>query len=161
MNTRGISNGSFLVEQVNVSNYSEKEIRNICKKFQDFSKYEIMFNKKIEHDRYIVQDAFETLAVYEELYDDSDGRIYDELMLWLKDKYESSNDPMFQRLFKAAWLQKYSFKDSYPFPHPDRPSFILLNTKWMKKHGFNFVAQPLMYSLFRDIESCSDNIIEF
>ncbi len=161
MNTRGISNGSFLVENIDVSNYSEEQIRKICKRFQDFSRYEIMIDKELEPDRYVVQDVFETLAVYEELNDDSDGLAYCDLMVWLKDKFESSKDPMFQRLFKAVWLQKYSFKDSYPPPHPDRPSFILLNTKWMKRRGFNFVAQPLMYSLFRDIESCSDDIIEF
>ena len=161
MNTRGISNGSFLVEQVDVSNYNKKKIREICKRFQEFSKYKNMFNQDLEHDRYVVQEVFETLAVYEELHDDSHGRIYNDLMIWLKYKFELSTDPMFKRLFKAAWLQKYSFKDSYPMPHPDRPSFILLNTNWMKKRGYNFIAQPLMYSLFIKIESCSDNIIEF
>ena len=161
MTTRSISNGNFFTTGIDLSLYDERRMNKIRRQVREFSKCEVTFSETHEPDRYRVQKVFEILAVYEELMDSSDGRMYDDLRMWLKDIFDSSNDVQFKRLLKDAWLQKYSFKSSYPPPHPDRPSFILLNTKWMKSRGYDFVAQPLLYSIYTEIESCSDDIIEF
>ena len=161
MATRSIFNSSFLTKDIDLSLYDDRKMKKIREEIREFSKCEVTFSETHEPDRYRVQKVFEILAVYEELMDSSDGRMYDDLRMWLKDIFDSSDDVRFKRLLKDAWLQKYSFKSSYPPPHPDRPSFILLNTKWMKNRGYNFVAQPLLYSIYTEIESCSDDIIEF
>ena len=161
MNTRSISNGDFFTNGIDTKSYDEKRLLEIRKMVRRFSKCEITLSKELDRKRYMVQKAFEILAIYEEIADDQEGRMYNDMCMWLKHKYETEDDVFFKRILKNAWSQKYSFKSTYPLPHPDRPSFLLLNTEWMKKQGCDFIAQPLLYSIYPEVVACSDNIIEF
>ena len=87
--------------------------------------------------------------------------MYNDMCMHSINKYETEDDVFFKRILKTLGLRNIRSTGAYPLPHPDRPSFLLLNTEWMKKQGCDFIAQPLLYSIYPEVVACSDNIIGF
>ena len=97
----------------------------------------------------IMQHVYDTLVVFEELAEGSNGIfIYNNLLHWLQVKYTNSCDN-YKYWFEKAWTEEFIWHDGCGSIYY-RPSLLFLNNEWRFKHQINSKIKERQSTIYRE-----------
>ena len=94
-----------------------------------------------------IYNVYMNLYIFEEISTLSEDKLFCELTHWLQKIYDNS-DESYRHWFKLAWTTQFNWEVCGGIYY--RPSLLLLNKKWQKKHNLTINFDPIESTTFHD-----------